>query len=60
VTIVDIKVDIPETVYTTYDITTMELLDQDKLPRIIVAPNGTVLRRDLDWEDLTPAEKAKS
>ena len=59
-TVVDIKVDIPETVYTTYDITTMELIEQDKLPRIIVAPNGTILRRDLDWEDLTSAEKGES
>jgi hypothetical protein len=59
-TIVDVKLDLAETLYTTYDMQTMELVNQQTLPRLIVAPTGKVLRRDLKWEDLTPQEQSTS
>jgi hypothetical protein len=57
-TVVDINIGSASTAYTTYDMTTLKLVDSRKLPRIIVGPNGMVLRRDVQWNDLTPAEKS--
>ncbi|NJR66860.1 MAG: metallophosphoesterase, partial [Leptolyngbyaceae cyanobacterium CRU_2_3] len=57
-TIVDVNLSAAATTYTTYDAATMELINQQELPKLIAAPNGKVLRRDLAWEDLTPAEQA--
>lgn len=59
-TVVDINLGSASTTYTTYDMTTLKLVDHLKLPRIIVGPNGIVLRRDVQWNDLTPAEKSLS
>jgi hypothetical protein len=59
-TVVDINLGSASTTYTTYDMTTLKLVDHRKLPRIIVGPNGMVLRRDVQWNDLTPAEKSLS
>ena len=59
-TVVDIKLESATTTYTTYDMTTMKLVDHGKLPRIIVGPNGMVLRQDVQLNDLTPAEKSLS
>ena len=59
-TVVDIKLGSASTTYTTYDMTTLEVVDHRKLPRIIVGPNGMVLRRDVEWNDLTPSEKSLS
>lgn len=56
-TIIDVNLDSESTVYTTYDAVTLQLVDQQKLPRIIVGPNGRVLRRDINEEDLTAAER---
>jgi hypothetical protein len=47
-----------DTVYTTYDMQTLQLVDQQQLPRLVVGPTGQVLRRDITWDDLTPAERA--
>lgn len=55
-TIVDINLESASTIYTTYDMTTLNLVDQHKLPRIIVGPNGMVLRRDVELNQLTPQE----
>ncbi|HEY9639713.1 MAG TPA: metallophosphoesterase [Coleofasciculaceae cyanobacterium] len=57
-TIVDVNLAAADTVYTTFDASTMELIQQQELPKLIAAPNGKVLRRDLNWQDLTPAEQA--
>jgi 3',5'-cyclic AMP phosphodiesterase CpdA len=57
-TVVDINLETIDLVYTTYDMSTMEVVDQQWLPKLIAAPNGKILRRDLQWEDLTPAEQA--
>jgi hypothetical protein len=59
-TIVDVHLDAAETEYTTYDMQTMELVNQQRLPRFITAPTGKVLRRDLKLEDLTAAERSMS
>ena len=46
-TIVDIQLNSPSTVYTTYDMKTLAVIDMKTLPPKIVAPNGTIWRRDL-------------
>jgi hypothetical protein len=45
-TVVDINLDSSVTTYTTYDIKTLTAIDIQTLPRIIVAPNGKIFRRD--------------
>ncbi|MBR8829837.1 MAG: hypothetical protein N5P05_001207 [Chroococcopsis gigantea SAG 12.99] len=47
-TIVDINLDSQDTVYTTYNMKTMELIDIQTLPRFIDTLNGKVLRRDIE------------
>ena len=56
-TVVDVNLAEGSTVYTTYNMTTREVVDLAQLPRQIVGPNGRELRRDLTWDDLTPAEQ---
>jgi hypothetical protein len=46
-TIVDITLNEAKTVYTTYNMTTQQVLDYRMLPRQVVAPNGPVFRRDV-------------
>ncbi|NEQ27330.1 MAG: metallophosphoesterase [Microcoleus sp. SIO2G3] len=57
-TIIDVKVDSAETVYTTIDPRTMEQIDQQTLPRLIASSTGKVLRRDVRPEDLTVQERS--
>lgn len=58
-TVVDIQFSSPElTTYTTYDMQTLQLIEYDQLPRFIAGHNGIVLRRDVEWEELTSEEKA--
>ncbi|NJK34702.1 MAG: metallophosphoesterase [Oscillatoriales cyanobacterium SM2_2_1] len=57
-TLIDISLAKADTVYTTYNMTTQEVIDMKTLPRQIVGPNGYVLRRDINESDLTPAEKS--
>ncbi len=57
-TILDINPTTAAIDYTTYDMRTMELIDQQNLPRLIVGHNGWVLRRDIEKTDLTPQEQA--
>jgi 3',5'-cyclic AMP phosphodiesterase CpdA len=51
VTAIDIKFDVKsamgETIYTTYDMDTLKVVDQSILPRYIDAPNGRITRRDI-------------
>lgn len=54
-TLIDVKLDTAETIYTTIDPTTQETIDQRTLPRLIQSSTGTVLRRDIRPEDLTAA-----
>jgi hypothetical protein len=46
-TIVDIFLASATTVYTSYDMETLEIISDRSLPEIIFAPNGKVFRRDL-------------
>ena len=57
-TIVDIVLEKAETIYTTFNMKTMQLVEPQQLPRLIAAPTGRVLRRDLEEADLTPADRA--
>ncbi len=56
-TIVDVDVAKARTTYTTYNMRNLQTIDIKTLPRLIVGPNGYVVRRDLREEDLTPAER---
>ncbi|HAN45592.1 MAG TPA: metallophosphoesterase [Cyanobacteria bacterium UBA8156] len=56
-TIVDVDVAKAQTIYTTYNMRTLQTIDIKTLPRLIVGPNGYVVRRDLREADLTPAER---
>lgn len=47
ITIVEIDLSIDTTIYTTYDLKTLKIIDPNTLPPFILAPNGKVLRRDL-------------
>ncbi len=47
VTVIDIKLETAEMIYTTYDMDTLKVIDQSTLPRYIDAPNGRVTRRDI-------------
>ncbi|MEM9926550.1 MAG: metallophosphoesterase [Cyanobacteria bacterium P01_D01_bin.50] len=59
ITVVDINFDSPElTTYTTYDMKTLKLIEYKQLPRFLTGHNGIVLRRDIEYEDLTAEEKA--
>lgn len=59
ITVLDINFDSPElTTYTTYDMKTLKLIEFQQLPRFLTGHNGIVLRRDVEHEDLTAAEKA--
>ncbi|MEO0941627.1 MAG: metallophosphoesterase [Cyanobacteria bacterium J06642_12] len=58
-TVVDIAFDNPDfTTYTTYDMDTLQPIDSDGLPRLLVGHNGDVLRRDIELSDLTTAEQS--
>ncbi|NJK59535.1 MAG: metallophosphoesterase [Oscillatoriales cyanobacterium SM2_1_8] len=56
-TIVDVDVAKARTTYTTYNMRNLQTIDIKTLPRLIVGPNGFVVRRDLQESDLTPAER---
>ena len=47
VTVIDIKLETSETIYTTYDMDTLKVVDQSTLPRYIDTPNGRITRRDI-------------
>ncbi len=56
-TLIDVNFDTPEmTTYTTYDMQTLQLIENEQLPRFLVGHNGMVLRRDVDFEDLDAAD----
>jgi len=47
VTVIDIKLENSETIYTTYNMDTLKVVDQSTLPRYIDSPNGRITRRDI-------------
>ncbi len=59
-TVLDFFFDTGETVYTTYNMNRMELVDTQTLPRQIVGPTGRVLRNDITLSDLTPEEQRQA
>ncbi|MEC4818641.1 MAG: metallophosphoesterase [Scytonema sp. PMC 1069.18] len=57
-TVIDINFNSPElTTYTTYDIQTLKVIQYEQLPRFLAGHNGMVLRRDVEWDELTEQEK---
>jgi hypothetical protein len=58
-TVLDVKFDAPElTTYTTYDMQTLKVIEMSQLPRYLTGHNGIVLRRDVEWDELSADEKA--
>lgn len=57
-TVIDISLAAATTQYTTYNMASLKLVNQLALPRLIVGPNGRVLRRDIEWDQLTPQERS--
>lgn len=59
VTVLDVNFDAPElSTYTTYEMATLQRIEYAQLPRFITGHNGITIRRDVQWEDLTAAEKS--
>ncbi|MFK8184727.1 MAG: metallophosphoesterase [Phormidesmis sp.] len=58
-TVMDIFLSDGSTVYTTYNMNTLEVVDPSMLPRLIVGPNGKVLRQDVVASELTPEEQSQ-
>lgn len=60
ITVIDIDFADPAlTTYTTYDIQTLRRVNDTELPRFLVSHNGLILRRDVQYRDLTPADQAR-
>jgi len=57
-TIIDISLKSQSTTYTTYNMRTLEVVDQKTLPRTITSVVGTIARRDLKTSDLTATERS--
>jgi hypothetical protein len=59
ITVLDVNFDSPDrTTYTTYDIQTLQQIPFDRLPRFLTGHNGMVLRRDVEIDDLSAAERS--
>ncbi|MEB3311009.1 MAG: metallophosphoesterase [Snowella sp.] len=56
-TVIDVNLNSESTLYTTYNMKDLSVIQTKSLPRIIVGVNGWVLRRDLTWEELPPQEQ---
>lgn len=57
-TVIDVNFDDSElTFYTTYNMKTLELINYQQLPRLLMGHNGMILRRDIEINDLTSSEK---
>jgi hypothetical protein len=56
-TVIDISVDDAMTRYTTYNMTTGKVVDEQTLPRLIVGPYGSQLRRDVEPSALNSEER---
>jgi hypothetical protein len=57
-TVIDVDLAAEATRYTTYNMTTLQVVDHKTLPRLIVGPTGRVLRLDVNESDLTAAERS--
>jgi len=58
ITVVDIDFNDPNfTTYTTYDMQDFSLIKYEQLPRLLMGHNGMILRRDIEFQDLTEIEK---
>ncbi|MBL1173923.1 metallophosphoesterase family protein [Pantanalinema sp. GBBB05] len=56
-TVIDVDLGSELTLYTTYNMQTLQVVDHKTLPRLIVGPTGRVLRLDIQESDLTAAEQ---
>jgi len=59
ITVLDVKFDSPDlTTYTTYDMQTLQVIENKELPRYVAGVNGLLMRRDVEWSQLTAEERA--
>lgn len=59
ITVIDVKFDSPElTTYTTYDMQTLQVIKDKELPRLLTGVNGLLLRRDVEWNQLSADERS--
>ena len=59
ITVLDVKFNSPDlTTYTTYDMQTLQVIENKELPRYVVGVNGLLMRRDVEWSQLTAEERA--
>ncbi|MDJ0707826.1 MAG: metallophosphoesterase [Leptolyngbyaceae cyanobacterium MO_188.B28] len=56
-TVVDIDLNALSSMYTTYNMDTLQVVDENRLPQQIMGPSGRVLRRDISWDALPPTEQ---
>jgi Icc-related predicted phosphoesterase len=56
-TLVDISFNPVATIYTTYDMKTLKIIDPRTLPKLIIGVNGTTFRRDISLKEISPEEK---
>ncbi|AGY60578.1 metallophosphoesterase family protein [Gloeobacter kilaueensis] len=56
-TVIDIDLASQNTVYTTYDMATGKVFDVHQLPRTLMSPTGLLLRRDIEWQNLSADEQ---
>ncbi|MBW4696159.1 MAG: metallophosphoesterase [Lyngbya sp. HA4199-MV5] len=57
-TVIDVDWGTNSTRYTTYNMSTLQVVDHKTLPRLIVGPTGRVLRLDVQESDLTAEERS--
>lgn len=57
VTLINIEPIAQTTTYITYNIKTLEIIEESDLPRFIIGKNGLILRNDISATNLTTAEK---
>lgn len=58
ITVLDVDFSQPDlTTYTTYDMTSLKVIEYEELPRLLLGHNGMIIRRDLEVQDLTANEK---
>ncbi len=60
ITVMDIRFNTPElTTYTAYDMDTLQVVEPKTLPRMLAGVNGLLMRRDVEWNQLSAEERSR-
>jgi hypothetical protein len=58
-TVLDVTFNSPDlTSYTTYDMQTLQVITYPELPRSVTGVNGLLMRRDVEWKQLTTEQRS--